>query len=92
MATKRVLIYARCSTKREQNPEVQLEQLRKFVSARDWEVVEEIIDTGYSGTSENRPGLKKLMAMTRSREVDIVVIVKLDRLFRSLKNMVNTKY
>lgn len=90
MSVKKVLIYARCSTTRDQKPEVQIEQLKKFVTARGWNIVEEIIDAGYSGTTDNRPGLKKLMKMVRSREVDVVAVVKLDRLFRSLKSMVNT--
>ncbi len=87
---KRVVLYARCSTTRDQNPEVQLAELRRFCIARDWQVIEEITDHGFSGTSADRPGLKKLLRLVRERQVDVVAVLKLDRLFRSLKHLVVT--
>jgi DNA invertase Pin-like site-specific DNA recombinase len=87
----RILTYSRVSTSHhDQKPEVQTHELRRYCSARGWEIVEEIVDHGYSGGTENRPGLKRLMALARGREVDGVVVVKLDRLFRSLKHLVTT--
>jgi DNA invertase Pin-like site-specific DNA recombinase len=88
--TRRVVTYARCSTSRDQKPEIQLEELRRYCSARGWQVVDEVIDHGYSGTRSDRPGLKRIMELARSRQVDVVVVVKLDRLFRSLKHLVIT--
>lgn len=86
---KRVLLYARVSTShREQKPEVQLYEMRKFCEARGWEVVEEIVDHGYRGATDNRPGLKQLYKLVRGRKVDVIVVAKLDRLFRSLKHIV----
>lgn len=86
-----VLTYSRVSTDdKGQRPEVQRDELRRFCAARDWEIAEEIIDHGYSGGTDDRPGLKKLLKMVRSRQVDAVVVVKLDRLFRSLKHLVAT--
>lgn len=87
---KRVLVYARCSTSRDQKPEVQIEELRRYCQAREWRIAEEIVDHGYSGSRANRPGLKNLMTLVRQRRVDVVVVVKLDRLFRSLKHLVIT--
>lgn len=87
---KRVLIYVRCSTSRDQNPEVQVEELRRFCNARAWTVVHEVVDAGFSGANTNRPGFKKFMKLARSRQIDVVAVVKLDRLFRSLKDMVLT--
>lgn len=87
----RTLIYARVSTRhRDQKPEVQIEELRRYCSAREFEITEEIVDHGYSGSSDSRPGLKRLIALVRSREVDIVIVVKMDRLFRSLKHLVTS--
>lgn len=88
--TKRVVLYARCSTTRDQNPEVQLAELRRFCIARNWIILEEITDHGFSGTTNDRPGLKKLLQLVRERQVDVVVVLKLDRLFRSLKHLVIT--
>lgn len=87
---KRVAIYARVSTNKDQRPEVQLDELKKYCAARGWDVVAEIVDQGFSGKTSHRPGLKKLLALSRSRKVDVVVVVKLDRLFRSLKHLVTT--
>lgn len=87
---RRVTVYARCSTARDQKPEVQLEELRRYCSARGWVIVEEIVDHGFSGTRSDRPGLKRLMELVRSRQVDVVLVLKLDRLFRSLKHVVVT--
>jgi DNA invertase Pin-like site-specific DNA recombinase len=87
---KRVAIYARVSTSRDQKPEVQIDELRRYCQARGWEVVGEIVDRGYSGKTDQRPGFKELMVLARTRKIDIVVVVKLDRLFRSLKHIVLT--
>lgn len=88
MTSKRVVIYARCSTTRDQKPEVQLAELRSYCKAREWIIVEEIVDHGYSGTNADRPGLRNLLKLVRERKVDVVAVLKLDRLFRSLKHLV----
>jgi len=74
----------------EQKPEVQIKELKSYCAARRWTIVEEIIDHGYSGDTANRPGLKRLSKLVKSRRADAVVVCKLDRLFRSLKHMVIT--
>lgn len=83
-------IYARVSTSRDQKPEVQLAELQRYCEARGWRVITELADRGYSGKTDQRPGLKDLMLLARSRKIDVVVVVKLDRLFRSLKHVVAT--
>lgn len=88
--SKRVILYARCSTARDQNPEVQLSELRRYCAAREWTITEEITDLGFTGTNADRPGLKRLLTLVRERQVDVVVVLKLDRLFRSLKHLVLT--
>lgn len=87
----KALIYARVSTSHHnQNPQVQIDELRRSCESRGWSINEEIVDHGYSGSTDNRPGLKRLMALVRAKEVDVVVVVKMDRLFRSLKHLVST--
>jgi DNA invertase Pin-like site-specific DNA recombinase len=87
----RIATYSRVSTAHhDQNPEIQVQELRRFCKARGWEIAHEIIDHGYSGSSDNRPGLRQLLTLVRSRQVDMVVVLKLDRLFRSLKHLVMT--
>ena len=85
-----VATYSRVSTnKREQKPEVQVGELRRYCKARSFKITHELVDRA-SGGGDDRPGLKHLLALVRAREVDAVVVVKLDRLFRSLKHLVNT--
>ncbi len=87
----RVATYSRVSTSHhEQNPEVQIQELRRYCASRGWDIAHELIDHGYSGGTDDRPAFKKLLSLVRERKVDGVVVVKLDRLFRSLKHLVAT--
>lgn len=87
----RALVYARVSTSdKGQKPEVQLTELRRFCAARGWDILEEITDHGFSGGTDKRPGLARLMSLARGRKVDVVVVAKMDRLFRSLRHLVTT--
>ncbi len=71
-----------------------MDKLRSYAKARNWIIVDEIIDHGYSGTTQNRPGLRKLNLMANQREFYVLLVLKLVRLFRSLKHIVTslTKY
>lgn len=85
---KRVGIYVRTSTDL-QHSDMQKDELLAFCKARDWSVVEIFEDT-MTGTHMNRPEFQRLLRLARQRKVDVVVCWKLDRFFRSLKDMVNT--
>ena len=54
-----------------------------------WKVVGDFFDTA-SGAKRVRPGLDSLMAICRQRKIDLVVIWKLDRLSRSLVDLLAT--
>jgi len=82
----RAAIYARVSTL-DQQPENQLQELRRYVEARGW-TGQEFVDHGVSGTKDRRPALDRLVADARRRKVDTVVVWRLDRLGRSLKHLV----
>lgn len=85
----KAITYSRVSTSHhEQKPEAQVEELRRYCTARGWTVTEEIVDHGFSGGSDQRPGLKHLVVLVRARKVDVVVVTRLDRLARSLKHLV----
>ena len=87
----KIATYSRVSTSHhDQNPEVQVAELRRYCSSRQWQISEEIVDHGYSGSTDQRPGLKRLMVLVRSGAIDVLVVVKMDRLFRSLKHLVTT--
>jgi DNA invertase Pin-like site-specific DNA recombinase len=82
----RAAIYARVSTL-DQEPENQLEELRRYVAARGWEA-KEFVDHGHSGAKERRPALDAMVADAKRRRFDIVVCWRLDRLGRNLKHLI----
>ena len=79
----RAAIYARVSTT-DQNCEMQLGELREYVSRRGWELAGEYVDTGWSGTKVSRPELNRLMSDAGQRKFDVILCWKLDRFGRSL--------
>lgn len=84
----RVAIYLRVSTT-EQAKEgyslgAQLERLRNYCKAREWQVSKEYIDDGHSGRSIKRPAYKKMME--EKDEWDLILVVKMDRIHRNSKN------
>jgi DNA invertase Pin-like site-specific DNA recombinase len=82
----RAAIYARVSTL-DQEPENQLQELRRYVAARGWTATE-YVDRGVSGTKDRRPALDQLLADARRRRFDVLVCWRLDRLGRNLKHLI----
>ncbi len=87
----RVAIYARVSTQ-DQDPGLQLSELRKYIKDRGWQVHHEYVDIGQSGAKDSRPELNKLMADAKRRRFDTVLVWKFDRFARSVKHLVNSLY
>jgi DNA invertase Pin-like site-specific DNA recombinase len=87
---KRTALYARVSTNNgQQDPEMQLRELREYAAHRDLTITAEYVDQGVSGAKESRPSLNRLMIDARQRKIDCVLVWKLDRFARSLKHLVN---
>lgn len=86
----RVALYARVSTLNSQDPEMQLAELREYASRRGWNVIEEYVDQGVSGSKESRPALNRLMTDACRRQFDAILVWKIDRFGRSLKHLVNS--
>ena len=81
---KPLALYARVSTG-DQNPEAQLIRLRAYALARGGEALE-FADTA-SGATRKRPALDALLEAARRRELEAVVVVKLDRVARSVSHL-----
>ena len=79
-------IYARVSTL-DQEPENQLQELRRYVAARGWTAVE-YVDKGVSGAKDRRPALDQMLADAKRRRFDVLVCWRLDRLGRNLKHLI----
>ena len=90
MEVLKVALYARVSKSDEsQNPENQLIKLRKYAEYEGHEVYEEYVDKR-SGADAHRPALDKMMADARGHRFSMIVVVKIDRMARSMRNLHDT--
>lgn len=87
MRPERVAIYTRVSTT-QQHTEAQESELVDFAERRGWRVTL-YCDHGESGAKEHRPALDRLLADARRKRIDVVLVVALDRLARSLKQLLS---
>ena len=81
-----VAIYLRVSTQ-DQSTEIQRHELISFVGSRGWGEPK-VYEDKESSTTIKRPALQQLLTDARARRVDVIVCWKLDRLFRSLGDLV----
>ncbi len=84
----RVGIYARVSTHDQQTLPMQLEKMREYIKNRNWELTIEFEEVG-SG-AKTRPKREELVKMARRREIDAILVWKLDRFGRSMADLVMT--
>src|SRR5262249_299133 len=86
----RVALYARVSTKQHsQDPETQLVPLREHAGYKHYQVVEEYVDLGWSGSKDKRPQLDRLMVDARTRKFDAVLVARFDRFARSTRHLLS---
>lgn len=88
--SKRVALYVRVSTDG-QTVENQLGELNAVADRHGWKVSQVYADKGISGTKgrEGRPEFDKLLKAIARREIDMVAAWSVDRLGRSLKDLVS---
>jgi putative DNA-invertase from lambdoid prophage Rac len=86
--TLRAGLYARVSTHDQQTLPIQLSAMREYADRRGWSIAVEVEDVG-SGSSI-RQKREELLAAARKREIDLVVVWRLDRWGRSLVDLVST--
>jgi DNA invertase Pin-like site-specific DNA recombinase len=87
---KRVAIYLRVSTS-EQTTTNQRRELKAVAERHGWDVVAVFEDAGISGAKgrEQRPGLDAMMKAVARREIDMVAAWSVDRLGRSLIDLLD---
>jgi len=88
-----VSIYIRVSTE-EQAKEgysltTQREYLEDYAKREGYEVYKIYSDDGISGYSERRPALQELLQDAKLRRFDLVIVYKIDRFSRNLKDLLN---
>ena len=82
-----VALYARVSTN-QQDPDVQLRELRSLATARGWTIAKEYVDTGISGASTSRPEMSRMLVDAHRGRFAGILVWRLDRLGRSLRHLV----
>lgn len=85
------ILYLRVST-RDQSVERQKEELLEVAKRSHWDVLDILIDHGISGAKgrEQRPALDQALKLITQRKADRLMVWSVDRLGRSLQNLVNT--
>jgi DNA invertase Pin-like site-specific DNA recombinase len=67
--------------------DAQRAKLAAYASLYDIELVEVIVDAGQSAATLARPGLQRALGMLRKGEADALLVTKLDRLTRSVRDL-----
>ena len=84
----RVGLYARVSTHDQQTLPLQIHAMREYVAKRCWTIVTQMKEVG-SGAAQ-RARRATLIAAARRREIDVVLVWRLDRWGRSVADLVST--
>jgi putative DNA-invertase from lambdoid prophage Rac len=81
-------LYARVSTNDQQTLPMQSRALREYAARRGWTITVQVREVG-SGTAK-REAREKLLAAARRREIDVVLVWRLDRWGRSVTDLLAT--
>ena len=84
----RVGLYARVSTHDQQTLPLQMQAMQRYVQTRGWKIVMEVEEVG-SGVLV-RPQREGLLKAARRRELDAILVWRLDRWGRSLPDLLTT--
>src|SRR5437763_98560 len=82
-------LYARVSTDDQQTIPLQIRALREYVVRRGWTITLQVKEVG-SGASAERQVREKLLEAARRREIDVVLVWRLDRWGRSVADLLAT--
>jgi DNA invertase Pin-like site-specific DNA recombinase len=84
----RAIIYARISTNDQNTIPMQIKKCREYAKARSW-TVSHIIKDIASGAKQ-RPQRDDILKLARKREIDVIIVWKLDRWGRSTADVVSS--
>lgn len=86
-------IYIRVSTEEQAkfgySINAQKEKLSNYARIKEWKIYDIYIDEGLSGKNLNRPKIIKLLKDIEDKNVNNVLVFKIDRLTRSTKDLIN---
>lgn len=90
MNLPRAIGYVRVSTEEQARSALGLEAqeraIRLAAKQRGWDLVDIVADAGLSGSRKDRPGLQHALGRMRRKEASFLVVAKLDRLSRSIRD------
>ena len=88
---KNVALYTRVSTEDQAmegfSLDSQLERLKAYCMAREWQIFKEYVDAGFSGRNTKRPQYQQMFEDID--KWDILVVIKMDRIHRNSLNFTN---
>ena len=87
----RAIGYIRVSTDKQADKglslDAQSEKIRAMAVVHGTELADVIVDAGESAKNLDRPGMERILDLVRGGEVDTVIVAKLDRLTRSVRDL-----
>lgn len=89
---KRAVIYKRVSSSEQikgYSLDSQEEKAKHFIKANDYKLLKVYEDGGRSGENIERESLEEMINDARNNKFDVIVVYKVDRLSRSLKDFIN---
>ena len=89
MKYKTAAIYARVSTDK-QKVDMQVEELKVYIRKRGFQTGQLYVDQGFTGGNLQRPAFVRMLSDAHKRTFDVLIVWKLDRLSRSLKDLITT--
>ena len=91
MQVIRVALYVRVSTDKQAEYGLSLDaqraELERYCRERKFDIAELYVDGGYSGKDTERPAFQRMISELREGGVHGIVVTKLDRLTRSIRNL-----
>lgn len=86
--------YIRVSTEDQAKEGVSLDNQRSKINAycqlKDLDLSEMVEDAGMSAKNSRRVGVQKVLKLARRKEIDAIVVYRLDRIFRSTLDALET--
>lgn len=87
----RAIGYVRVSTDKQADHgvslEAQQEKVRAMATVHGAELIDVVVDAGESAKTLDRLGMERVLAMVKAGTIDMVIVAKLDRLTRSVKDL-----